>query len=102
MPLEEDPMKQTAFPFGVGVQTPRRPSDNTVIGALHEASASGVAKPARDEEEPVHEAYASGVAKPAQAAEGIPRTLPDVLSLMKGDASPADARQLLEDIPVLQ
>ena len=64
MPLEEDPMKQTAFPFGVGVQTPRRPNVNTATGALREA-------------------YASGAAKPAQAAEGIPRTLPDVLSMMQ-------------------
>ena len=70
--------------------------------AADEAFARGAAKPARDDEEPVHEAAASGAAKPALASEGFPRTLPDVLSMIKGKALPVDARQLLKDIPALQ
>ena len=82
MPLEEDLDKQRAFPFGVGVQTPCRPGADSL---------SGAEKPARDKEEPG-----------AQASEDIPRTLADVLLMMTGEALPADARQLLADIPVLQ
>ena len=93
MPLEEDPMKQTACPFGVGSKTPRQHSADTVSGELHGSCASGAAMPASDEEEPVNE---------AAAVEGLPRTWPDVLSLMRGEALPADARQLLEYIPVQQ
>ena len=102
MRLEKDRLKQTAFPFGIGSKTPRLHSANIVNSALLDSCASGAAKPARDEEEPVKEAIARSTTKFAMASEGSPRTLPDALSMIQGEAIAADARQLLKDIPVLQ
>ena len=62
-----------------------------VRGSPSDASVSSDAKLAGDELEPC-----------ALASESMTPTLPDVLSMLKGESLQADAQQLLEDIPVLQ
>ena len=48
-------------------------------------------------------AIASGQMEPsAPASEGMTLTLPDVLSMLDGESLQADARELLQDIAVLQ
>ena len=62
-----------------------------VRGSPSDASASSAAKPAGDELEHC-----------ALALESMTPTLPDVLSMLKGESLQADARQLLQYILALQ
>ena len=58
---------------------------------MSNAAKLATANPAGDELEPC-----------AFASESMTPTLPDVLSMLKGESLQADAQQLLQDIPVLQ